>query len=173
MLSQDIQVLGGDAPGPPRQLDRIVQQGAGKSIQRRLAVIRFDRLNQRIVVHELTEILSVRLHSIVAVISGRDHNGHHLALRPGQFRGAEHRLLIQGDTGCDVFGLEALDFQYLENATRALGRPIVLLLEKTCCLAFLNSPDPCHHFKNCGFRILDLGLRESLNFQARQVYFGP
>src|SRR5262249_43720227 len=91
-----------------------------------------------------TEILPVSPRSVETVVRLRDDRREHLALGAGEARGTLHRGEIEPDAAMESLVVEALDLEDLIDASRALDRGVVLLLQGTLGVAGVDLLDVGH-----------------------------
>ena len=94
-LAQGFDIAKPASLGSARQFDGVIQEPPNAIGERRRAVVAFERVGQGVIAGSGTEILPVRLRSVVARIGSRDNRGEHLALGAAQTRGRVHESHIE------------------------------------------------------------------------------
>lgn len=92
----------------------------------------------------VTEVLSVGLHSVDALIDDADDDGQHLALRAAERRRAEHQRAIKGHRGVHRGRVEAHDAHDVVDATGAAIGGVVLGLERAGGFVVGDGSNPGH-----------------------------
>ncbi len=124
--------------------DGIIEYGPSASVQIGLTIIRFDVLDQSLIVGNLTEILPVSFDSIETVIHLGNHHGNHLALGTAQTRWTMHESGVEPNRCTQNRRIEALYADHIEDAARPLDGRVILTLQKSGRFFRRNRLDPGH-----------------------------
>ena len=129
-----------------RHLDGEIEQGTRLGINRSLAVISLDLVRQFGVARYGTEILSVGLRSIKAIVRPRGDRGKHLALASREASRAVHQRDVEPRRSGEHGRVQALHPEYVEDTPGALFCLLVEALEFTSRLVWGDGIDPGHGF---------------------------
>ena len=121
-LAESVDILGADLIRSPGQLQRIVDQMAGRSVDRGLGWIFEESIDSEGVVDLVTEVVCVGMHSVMASVGVAHDDGEGFSLSSGEGGWAVHDGLVEFEGGAEGFGCEALDLEDLEIAL-SLHRP--------------------------------------------------
>ena len=129
-----------------RHLDGEIEQGTRLGINRSLAVISLDLVRQFGVARYGTEILSVGLRSIKAIVRPRGDRRKHLALASREASRAVHQRDVEPRRSGEHGRVQALHPDYVEDTPGALFCLLVIALEFTSRLVWGDGIDPGHGF---------------------------
>jgi hypothetical protein len=110
----------------------------------RSSVVPFDLSSQFGIAGRFTEILPVRLRSVMTIVRPRYDGGDHLSLAAGQFGGAVHELQVELQEGPHHIRSQAVDGHDFRNSSRPFDGGVILPFDISLSFILGNRANPSH-----------------------------
>jgi hypothetical protein len=127
-----------------RQANGEVAEGADPWLQLRLPVVVRDMLRQLFGCALGTEVVCVRVNSVMAIVRAGDDDGEQLPLGPRELRGPEHDRPVKAHRGTEDPRVERHRLDDVEDFPRPRDRRVVLALELADGLVLADQPQMRH-----------------------------